>query len=272
MNGSMLDVQKDVERYLAREAEQMLARVLGPDRAIVRVSAEMNTKLMREKKELIDLDGKALKKEKIQVKKMTSTGNAKPGAVGAPNPGKAGPVGNESESKTNQEDSENLYDYPSGIVEITNKRQTIERLTVAAFVDLSGPDGKDVQITLADIQETIKKAVGFKKERDEIQVTQVKLPVPNTDTFDEAYATQQSWQNILAIVRNVSIAMVALCAVVIALVVVRRLLFSGSARAADAAPTKLQRVADELDRNPEVLAEILSRWIERAETAERKAA
>ncbi len=270
--GSMIEQRKEVEHYLAGEAERMLTHVLGPGRAIVRVTAELNTKQMREKKEIINADGKVAKTEKITINKTTSSGANKGGATGtSSNLGKPGGGSGASGSTSNQETQQSDYDYPRTFQEWHNKHGSIDRLTIAAFVDTSSATGKDAVIALADVQEIIKKAVGFKNDRDEIQVTQVSVPVVSSQSFEEAYAGHQQWQMILSIVRNASIGMVALCACVIAWVALRRFAVWAPA-VATPQPDKLQRIKDELDRNPEMLAKVLTRWIDRSEPTGRVAA
>ena len=61
---------------------------------------------------------------------------------------------------------------------------SVERLTIAAMVDLSAADASGTKsgnppLTLPEAEEIIKKAVGFKQVRgDEIKVTDVKLAAP----------------------------------------------------------------------------------------------
>jgi flagellar M-ring protein FliF len=270
LSGSFLEQRKEVEQYLAAEAERMLTHILGSGRAIVRVTAELNTKQMREKKEIINVEGKVPRSEKITLNKTTSNGPNKGGAAGSSsNLGRPTTSVSLGGSTSNQETQQSEYDYPRTYQEWQNKQGSIERLTIAAFVDTSGADGEIVSI--ANIQEIIKKAVGFKSDRDEIQVTQVRVPTPNTDGIDQEWATHQRWQTILTMVRNSSIAMVALCGCVIMFVMLRRRA-QPATTAAEPPVDKLQQVARELDRNPEVLSVILSRWLERSESSDRAAA
>ena len=120
---------------------------------------------------------------------------------------------------------------------------------------------------LPEVKEMIKKAVGFKSDRDEIQVTQVRMPGPPTEGIEEEWASHQRMQTILTAVRNGSIAMVALCILPIGWFLLRR---RGAAAAPE--PAKLQRFTEELDRNPEALAKILSIWIDRSDSSNQKAA
>jgi flagellar biosynthesis/type III secretory pathway M-ring protein FliF/YscJ len=168
-----------------------------------------------------------------------------------------------------EETQQSDYDYPRTIQEWQQKHASIERLTIAAFVDVGS--GGERPLSLADIGETIKKAVGFKSERDEIQITQVKMPAATNEDFEKEWAAHQQWQTTLAIIRHGSIAMIALCAAPFLWVLLRR---RPAVPPTESQPqtTKLRRISDELERNPEALANILSRWIERSETVGSKAA
>lgn len=273
--GAFIEQRKEVEHYLASEAERVLNHVLGNGRAIVRVTAELNTKQMREKKEIINIEGKVARSEKTTTNKTTSNssgGGSRGGFVGtSSNLGKSGGGSSGSGSTSNQETSQSDYDYPRTIQEWHNKIGSIDRLTVAAFVDTSGPDGEQL-VSLADVQEIIKKAIGFKQSRDEIQVTQVRVPSVNGKAFEEEWATHQRWQTILTAIRNGSIAMVALCGCVMGWVLFRRLSKPAPASNPTVTPEKMQQISAELDRNPEVLAKILSRWLESPESSDRVAA
>jgi flagellar M-ring protein FliF len=272
MLGSFMEQRKEVEQYLGGEAERLLTHVLGPGRAIVRVTAELDSKQRREKKEMILAGDKVTKTEKTTLDKTTSNTPPRAGAAGvSSNLGKGGAsAGNTGGgATTSKETQQSDYEYPRVIQEWQNKHGSIERLTVAAFVDLSGTEDGDAAVSLADAREFIKKAVGFKADRDEIQVTQVRMPKGPSAGFDEEWANHERMQLILTIIRNGSIAMVALCALPILWVLWRR---RSVPPPAQPEPAKLQRISEELDKNPEALAKILALWIDRSETSDKKAA
>jgi flagellar M-ring protein FliF len=277
MIGSVMEQRKEVEQYLASEAEKMLAHVMGPGRAIVRVTVDMNTKHFREKKEIINAEGRVTKTEKTTVNKTNSNAAGKSGPVGSTsNLGRGGPASSGGGGvNSTQETQQSDYDYPRTFQEIDNKHGSIERLTVAAFVDPSTMNG-DQPMTVAEVTEIIKKAVGFKADRDEIQVNSVKMPTLAPVEFPvEDNITAQRWQTVLSIVRYVSMGMVALCAFPIIWALFRRRIAPPTpATAPSAAPQvdKMKRLSEALERNPEGLAKVLTQWIERSETADRKAA
>jgi flagellar M-ring protein FliF len=272
---TLVDQKRDIEQYLAGEAERMLTTVLGAGRAVVVVRADLNDIQKRERKEIFDTESKVAKSEKTSLNKTNTSAPNKGGVAGSTsNLGKAQGTASATGSVTSQETQQSDYDYPRTVQEWQNKIGSINRLTVAAFVDISGVD-KNEPISLADVKETIKKAVGFKKDRDEIQVTQVRMPGTVSEGFEEEWAAHQRWQTILTIVRNGSMAMMALCAVPMAWLLVRRRGKGAPAappKEAQPEPAKLRLVTDELERNPEALARILAHWIDRAEASDRKAA
>jgi flagellar M-ring protein FliF len=265
--GSIVDQKREVEQYLAVEAERMLTAVLGAGRAIVVVRVDLDHKSVRERKEIINADGKVQKSEKTTLNKTNSTSPTKGGPAGSTsNLGRAGAPGSGGGTITSQETNTAEFEYPRTVQEWQHKHGSIDRLTVAAFVDI---DGSSTAMPLAEVKEIIKKAVGYKSERDEIQVTQVRMPtLAAGEGMDEEWASHQRMQNILCIVRNVSIGMIALCVLPIAWVLLRR-----RAPAATAPqPVKLQRISEELERNPEALAQILTIWMDRSESSNQKAA
>ena len=123
--------------------------------------------------------------EETTTKKLQTGGGTK-GAVagttsnlGKPSAGAGGPVGSDNREET----SKTNYAYSKTIHEMEDKLGTIERLTIAALVDLGKPGEESgsteaTALSMADVQEIIKKAVGFKTGRDEIQVSQVRMPDP----------------------------------------------------------------------------------------------
>jgi flagellar M-ring protein FliF len=262
--GSIVDQKREVEQYLSVEAERMLTSVLGLGRAVVVVRVDLDNKSVRERKEMFNNDGKVQKSEKTTLNKVNGAAPGKGGPTGTSSNLKGANGGSGGGTISTQETNTAEYEYPRTVQEWQHKHGSIDRLTVAAFVDT---DGSSTPMALPEIEKMIKKAVGFKTDRDEIQVTQVKMPTGAAEGIDEEWASHQRLQSILSIVRNVSIAMVALCVLPIGWFLLRR-----RVRPATPEPAKLQRISEELDRDPEALAKILTLWIDRSEPSNQKAA
>lgn len=273
--GTFMDQRKDVEHYLAKEAERMLASVLGAGKAIVRVTVELNTKQMKERREIINADGRVAKSEKTMLTKSGGGASAKGGASGSSsNLGKAGATSTSGSLGSTSETQQSDYDYPRTIVEWQNKHGSIDRLTVAAFVDAAVLNNSEAPIPLAEVQEIIKKAVGFKSDRDEIQVTAVRMPGMPVESVEDEAAAQSRFQSVLTIVRNVSMTMVALCFLPLIVVLVRRLRPAPPPPVpVPSTPSHLRLIAEEFERHPEAFAKILEKWMDASTgTAPRKVA
>jgi flagellar M-ring protein FliF len=281
--GSSIDQRRDIEQHLAHNAESVLMAALGPGKAVIRVTAEINNKLLREKTEKIDIEGKATIMESSEITKQSGSGNGNRGgpAGSASNLGKGAANSSSSTSSSTRENQKGEFQYPRTIQEVETKPGAITRLTVAAIVDPTPVKG-DQPLELPKIEETIKKAVGFKEGRDEIHVTTVKMPgVTPPEIPEEDPIVNQRWTTVLGIVRYVSIAMVALCAFPIVVALFRRraappsasdAATSATTAAAPAPADKLRRLTDVLERDPDGLAKVLTQWIEKSEGSQTKAA
>lgn len=271
---TQIEYRRDLESYLASKAETMLAQVLGPGRAIVRVTADVNLRQHRERKETYQPENRVATMEKTQTTKTTSSGGAKGGASGTgSNLGKANQGGPSSSSNNIEETIQTDYVVSKTTQELENRVGAIERLTIAALVDLAPPgdaDGKAAPaMALADVQDIIKKAVGFKSDRDEIKVTQVRLPESSVGSpaSEAEVAGEPAWQKSLNAVRNVSLAFAGLVACVLGITLVRRLRASPAPRPAPVPAEEtpdvisLRRLSQVLEKNPEALAKVLENWL-----------
>jgi flagellar M-ring protein FliF len=279
---SQMESVRELERQMERKAEEVLFSVLGAGRAVIRVTAEMNFQRLHEKKEIYSPTGRVVISEKTTANKGASTApTAGRGPAGVTaNQGKNAPAQPQPVSGGSDETQETVYKPTTTIQEMEDKNAKLERLTVAAFVDLSGvatsKDGAPA-ITLAEIEEQIKQAVGFKKDRDEIKVTNARLSPPQlpVPAEDEAHNLQQM-QNILSIVRNASLGLAALVALVLSWMIIRRLRPLAKSAPAPASKTGAEsvppRVVAEIQQDPEALAKVLAGWLDQAERQQRTAA
>lgn len=185
--GDQFLYRQRVESYLSSKAETMLAKLLGPGRSEVRVSAELTFEDMRETLREYDDEKKALVSENIETTESTGGGLEVGGVVGAagnvPGQDQAGVVAAAGPTQQNTTESIETQYMPSETVrETVNRGATIKRLTVAAFVDLSAPaeqegeEGGSALPTLEDISRIIKDAVGIDEARgDSLKIVEARL-------------------------------------------------------------------------------------------------
>ncbi len=184
--GTLLDYKTQVETYLARKAEDMLALVLGPGRATVKVDAKIETSSVNQTVEKYDPDTKVAKKEEITVKDVRTGGGG----------GGAGAGAGASVDTTKEETTLMDYALSRTVEETINMPGKILSLSVAAFVDLSGettptageaaadggegaptPAAAAPKLAVEDAEEIIRNAVGL-TETDTLKVVSVPFRRP----------------------------------------------------------------------------------------------
>lgn len=106
-----LEHRRETEAYLASKAEEMLSVLLGPGRAIVRVTADINFKRLREKREQIDPESRVVTRERTTQKKSTANSSARGAAGATSNNGKATTEPGSTGTGTQEEESENSYEF-----------------------------------------------------------------------------------------------------------------------------------------------------------------
>jgi flagellar M-ring protein FliF len=270
---TQMEYRREMETYLSHRAEEMLSQVLGPGRAVVRVTAEVNFQHQKTKKETYDPDQRVLVKETITNRKAISGQPANRGAVGAvsnlPKKTPSTPTASQHHSNENEENTDSVWQATKIEQEMEEGRGNVERLTVAALLDLSRPDGAEGPgLTIAEAEEIIKQAVGFKRGRDEIKVNDVKLASGAAlESVEVEYQQAQRMRWYLALARNVSLGVASLVAMLMGLLYLRR-----QRQKAEVSEQKSEvegqndRLAGMVKENPELLAKVLARWIDQPET------
>ena len=270
--GTVHDYKERVEQGLVKKAEDMLTAVLGPGRATVRVSAVVDMNSVSTITETYDPTAKVPIKEEV-------TNNSETGS------------GQQAAAGTTKKDETVLTEYQVGK---TVKQQVvlpgeIRSLSVAAFVDLSvpdvnepGPGGSPALIMqVAEVEEIIRMALGL-KETDSLKVVHARFHEPAEIPVEEE---PSPWPRYLALARQLSLGIMALCALIVfrifsrargkavAAVQARQLPEGGATSGGllppgnpSAEPVLLKRqITHALRNNPEQVREMFLNWIEEKE-------
>jgi len=167
--GTVLDYKSQVEQYLAKKAEKMLTLVLGPGRATVKVSAEVETSTVNKTEEKYSPDGGVPTREEITSK------------TEVPGTNEGGAGGQNREETTTTE-----YQVGRTVEQTIHMPGKITSLSVAAFVDLSPPEPAEETeteegaeaaepakpaptLSTQDVEEVIRRAIGL-TETDQLKV------------------------------------------------------------------------------------------------------
>ena len=181
-SNEQLTYQREVEANYIEKAQDILAKVLGgPGRAVVRVTAEMSFRHIKETSEKFDPEAKVAVHEHETSSKTKGVSGPR-GITGAvsnippsatPN---AGGIGPSSEEKT----SDSEYAVSKVNSETEEQQGLVDRLTVAVILIPPKGAGDDFEeamgINQDDVSELVKNAVGFKDGRDQIKVSIGKAP------------------------------------------------------------------------------------------------
>ena len=210
MPAQQLEYREKLETYLAKKAEEVLGVHLGPGKAVVRVSAEVNFQHVKEKRETYYPDEKVPAAERTT--QIKTTGGASGGVVGVKsNVATAGgsTAGARGAGSTSQEDvTQTDYLVSRSVRESDDRAGGVTRLTVAVLADLTDPGENVKAITAADAEEIVKQAVGFKAGRDEVKLTNVKLiPPGGPEEPDATLVSLRRTEAYVSLARNVSLAL-----------------------------------------------------------------
>ncbi len=185
--------RRQVEDDLAQKAESMLTRVLGPGRCEVRVSAELGFQDSRETRREYSPQSRVVVSERIESSKSNGSSARVGGAAGTASNTPGGGGGQSGSGTSGFSQSENIdtrYVVGESVRETVNRGAVIERLAVAALVDLSQPGegGADASAespaepatatmpSLQQIQRIVEDAVGYDAARgDSLQVVEADL-------------------------------------------------------------------------------------------------
>jgi flagellar M-ring protein FliF len=273
--GTVQDYRERVEQNLEDKVEDMLAAVLGPERAKVRIHAVVDMNSVSTITEKLEPKGVATKEE--------ITNNSETGAGGTPVAGEATAPG----SVTKDETIVTEYEIGKTVTQEVILPGEIQSLSVAAVVDLSPPDvneagagGQPTEIMDPnDVEKLIENALGLDLTgADSLKVVNVKFHRPAEPLLDEELS---GGLDFMAIARQASLGIMAICA----LLVLRMFkgakkkvqseaaaghlpategstgLFAGGT--GSSGPLALRRqIASALEHDPERVRQLFTNWIE----------
>lgn len=211
LTASQIDVRRELEADLERRVQTMLDQVLGTNKSVVRVSAELDFRQVEVTEEQFDPESQVVRSEQRSQEKVT--GEDGPGGV----PGSRSNVPNEespatptSAGKEAKRKSETVnYEVNRKVSRIVEPTGTIKRLSVAVLVDgtyetaVNEQTGESTQQyvprseeEMTRLVESVKTAVGYSAERgDQIEVVNQEFQTPSIES--EGSTTLGKVQDIL---------------------------------------------------------------------------
>ena len=184
LSTTQLEVRKEVENYLQDKAQTMLDGVLGLDKSIVRVTADLNFQQIERTSESYDPNSPSVRSEERS--KTTASANQKSEEA------------SESGEENNAETTITNYELNKTVEHIINEIGSIDRLSIAVMVDgeyneVINDAGETEQIYQPRSQEDldrlaaiVKNAIGFNQQRnDQIEMVNLSFDRQNLEYGQE---------------------------------------------------------------------------------------
>jgi flagellar M-ring protein FliF len=213
LTSTQLTARRSLEQYLAKKAQDMLEKVLGPGQAVVRVSAEINYDTISRTEEKFDPDGQVVRtqtKNDESTDSLTSS-SASPAGISA-NTGtetnatqSASPVTNSKNRKTVANVEYEIGKTTSNVLQAAGGIKKLSAaVTVAARMEGTGADRKAVTRPPEEIEKLrriVLSAVGVDDTRGD-SVTLEELPFNDQFATDVTHELEQQqkhelWWNLL---------------------------------------------------------------------------
>ena len=198
LTGSQLEYQRTVEKDIETRIQTMLERIVGQNKAVVRVSSELDFRKVETTEERYDPNSQVVRSEQRGQEKsngLNGTSGGVPGVQSNIPPGtEQEPT--QSSSTSNQTKNETVnYEISRTVSRIVESSGSIKQLSVAVLVDgiYEGGKASAAGTAAADqpkkyvarpeedmkrIEEIVKKAMGYSAERkDQVQVTNVQFDI-----------------------------------------------------------------------------------------------
>ncbi|MBL7152239.1 MAG: flagellar M-ring protein FliF [Phycisphaerae bacterium] len=273
--GTVQAYKERVEESLEKKVEDMLTTVLGPGRAIVKVSAVIDMNSVSIIKETYEPKGIVTKEEiETDSEPVAASGS---GESGTPPPPKK------------KETINTEYVNPKTIEQKEELPGSVLSLTASAIVDLSVSDSNEAGsgaepakiMQLADVEKLIRNALGLDPvDTESLTVVDVRIPRSREVLIE---IEPSSWPRYMSIVRQASLGIMAICAFLVLRI------FKGAKKKAGQEGTRGQlppagtveaagflpaggqasdpmalrrQISGALHRNPEHVKQVFTSWIE----------
>ncbi|HXJ55505.1 MAG TPA: flagellar basal-body MS-ring/collar protein FliF [Verrucomicrobiae bacterium] len=234
-----LDARRNLEQYLARKAEGMLEKALGPGQAIVRVSADINWDTVSRTEEKFDPDGQVARSTTLNDETtLATTADANGGAAGvASNTANAetnsAGIGPLSNTQTKKKLTQNQYEINRSTSNTLLAAGGTKRLSAAVFVaqrmDGTGKARKPVPYSDEEMQKlkrVVQSALGIldndPTRKDEITLEQMPFNDQVASELSQRLETDSKREFYWEIGKNVLYALVALTIFVVFLKLLKK--------------------------------------------------
>ncbi|MEI8015892.1 MAG: flagellar basal-body MS-ring/collar protein FliF [Nitrospira sp.] len=198
LTGSQLEYQRTVEKDIETRIQTMLERIVGVNKAVVRVSSILDFRKVETTEERYDPNSQVVRSEQRGQEKANGVNGVSGGVPGVQSNVPEGTAQEpaQTSSSNNQTKNETVnYEISRTVSRVVESSGSIKQLSVAVLVDgiyemaapsEAGKAGSDTakkymarpEEDMKRIEEIVKKAMGYSAERqDQVQVTNVQFDI-----------------------------------------------------------------------------------------------
>ena len=209
LSGTQMEVRKNVEQYLEDKAQSMMDGVLGPDKSVVRVTAELDFQQLERTSETFDPEAPSIRSEERT--KTSNTDSDKTSET------------TESLAEESSETTVTNYELNKTVEHVIDAVGGIKRLSVAVMIDgtykeVENADGvmegiyqPRPQEELDRLAAIVRSAIGFDAERnDQLEIVNLPFDRGNLDADREALDSMYMRDFYLDIAMKVGLVVLAL--------------------------------------------------------------
>ena len=194
LSGTQMEYQRTLEKDIETRIQTMLERIVGVNKAVVRVSSVLDFRKIETTEERYDPNGQVVRSEQRGQEKSSGVNGASGGVPGVESnvPGGTEAEGGQTSSNNNQTKNETVnYEISRTVSRIVEPNGTSKKPSVAVLVDgtyegggKAGEGGADQpkkyvprsEEEMKRIEEIVKKAMGYSTERqDQVEVVSIQF-------------------------------------------------------------------------------------------------
>ncbi|MBI4000784.1 MAG: flagellar M-ring protein FliF [Nitrospira defluvii] len=193
LSGTQMEYQRTLEKDIETRIQSMLERIVGVNKAVVRVSSVLDFRKIETTEERYDPNGQVVRSEQRGQEKSSGVNGTSGGVPGVESnvPGGTETEGGQTSSNNNQTKNETVnYEISRTVSRIVEPTGTIKKLSVAVLVDGTYEGGKAGEAAsdqpkkyvarseeeMKRIEDIVKKAMGYSTERqDQVEVVSIQF-------------------------------------------------------------------------------------------------
>lgn len=254
---SQADAVRGYETRVAQSLQTMLGRVLGPDHAVVQVTADLDLDQRQKTVESFDnTNPPQAVNEAVTKEAYKGSGSSLPGGVLGPDATNAAVSADGGANDYSKEEATRNYAIGKTVEAVTAAPGTVKRLSVAVLLDENAPAAD-----AAKVEQLVRAATGMQDSRgDTIAVTRLPFDQTAADEAQKALAADQRGKKMASLV-SAARAAAALAAVAVTLFFLvrrsrhtERIPMALPLPAGSTAAANLDAIHDEIDLTAEQVA------------------